>query len=83
MYQTRTESDLRSVCGKGKVVPVRPEDVLGSGGIAPRILGLDGGEWSASRPGRFILGTHWIGRCSEEQKTSLSLPAKEPWSSSQ
>jgi hypothetical protein len=27
----------------------------GSGGIAPRILdlALDGGEWSASRPGRF------------------------------
>jgi hypothetical protein len=39
-----------------------------SGGIAPRTLdlGTDGGEWSASRPGRFIprekaLGTHWIG----------------------
>jgi hypothetical protein len=29
-----------------------------SGGIAPRTLtsALDGGEWSASRPGRFILG---------------------------
>jgi hypothetical protein len=29
---------------------------------------LDGGEWSASRPGRFIptertRGTHWIGSC--------------------
>jgi hypothetical protein len=29
---------------------------------------LDGGEWSASRPGRFTLretahGTHWIGDC--------------------
>jgi hypothetical protein len=22
---------------------------------------LVGGEWSASRPGRFALGTHWIG----------------------
>jgi len=22
---------------------------------------LDRGEWSASRPGRFIPGTHWIG----------------------
>jgi hypothetical protein len=40
----------------------------GSGGIAPRIfdLALDGSEWSASRPGRFIprkraLGTLWIG----------------------
>jgi len=40
----------------------------GSGGIAPAFLTstLDGGEWSASRPGRFTLrerapGTHWIG----------------------
>jgi hypothetical protein len=40
----------------------------GSGGIAPRILdlGLDGGEWSVSRPGRFTPrerapGIHWIG----------------------
>jgi hypothetical protein len=39
----------------------------GSGGIAPRIrLALNGGEWSASRPGRFtprerVPGTHWIG----------------------
>jgi hypothetical protein len=39
-----------------------------SGGIAPRILtlALDGGEWTASRPGRFTPrerapGTHWIG----------------------
>jgi hypothetical protein len=41
----------------------------GSGGIYPRIhtSALDGGEWSASRRGRFIAkeraspGTHWIG----------------------
>jgi hypothetical protein len=40
----------------------------GSEGIAPCILnlGTDGGEWSASRPGRFTPrerdpGTHWIG----------------------
>jgi hypothetical protein len=40
----------------------------GSGGIAPRILtlALNGGEWSASRFGRFTprertLATHWIG----------------------
>jgi hypothetical protein len=47
--------------GKGKVVPVlnwapRHEDVLGSGGIAPRILwppALDGGERSASRTSHF------------------------------
>jgi hypothetical protein len=39
-----------------------------SGGIAPLIFSpsLDGGEWSASRPGRFTSrerapGTHWIG----------------------
>jgi hypothetical protein len=36
----------------------------GSGGMAA----LDGGEWSASRPGRFTArerapGTHWIGVC--------------------
>jgi hypothetical protein len=44
--------------------------VLGSGGIAPRILNLgtrwSGGEWSASLPDRFTPrerapGTHWIG----------------------
>jgi hypothetical protein len=40
----------------------------GSGGIAPLLLisALDGGEWSALRPGRFIPGegapgTHRIG----------------------
>jgi hypothetical protein len=40
----------------------------GSGSIAPHILttALDGGEWSASRPGRFTPReedpvTHWIG----------------------
>jgi hypothetical protein len=40
----------------------------GSGGIAPLILtsALDGGEWSASRPGRFTPrerapSTHWLG----------------------
>jgi hypothetical protein len=44
------------------------KEYWGSGGIAPRIsdVGLDGGEWSASRPDRFIPrerapGTHWIG----------------------
>jgi hypothetical protein len=43
-------------------------DVLGSGGIAPLILTseLEGGEWSASRSGRFTPrerapGTHWVG----------------------
>jgi hypothetical protein len=47
------------------------KDIWGSGGIAPPFLtsALDGGEWSASRSGRFITrerppplsGTHWIG----------------------
>jgi hypothetical protein len=43
---------------------------MGSGGIAPPFLtsALDGGEWSASLPGRFTPGerapdTHWIGGC--------------------
>jgi hypothetical protein len=42
----------------------------GSEGITPRILtsALDGGEWSASRPGRFTSGeattdAHWMGGC--------------------
>jgi hypothetical protein len=60
--------------GKSKVVPVlkqapRHENVLGNGGIAPRLLTstLGGGEWSASSPRRFIRGerapgTHWIER---------------------
>jgi hypothetical protein len=38
------------------------EDIFGNGGIASRIVNLavDGGEWSASRPGRFTprLGVH-------------------------
>jgi hypothetical protein len=29
---------------------------MGSGGIAPLTLALDGGEWSASRPGHFTPG---------------------------
>jgi hypothetical protein len=41
---------------------------FGNGGIAPHAFltsALDGGEWSASCPGRFtprerVLGTHWI-----------------------
>jgi hypothetical protein len=48
------------------------EGILGSGGIAPPVLtsALDGGEWSASQPGRFTPGkiapgTHcrgeWVG----------------------
>jgi hypothetical protein len=39
------------------------EDMWGSGRIAPPLLTwtLYGIEWSASRPCRFIPGTHWIG----------------------
>jgi hypothetical protein len=38
------------------------EDVWGSRGIAPYILNLGiRWRWSASRPGRFIFGTHWVG----------------------
>jgi hypothetical protein len=51
-----------------KVKSSRHEDVYKSGGVAPPLLtsALDGGEWSASRPGRFtrkkrVPGTHWIG----------------------
>jgi hypothetical protein len=42
--------------GRGKLVS--HEDVWGNGGItAPfLILALDGGEWSASRPGHFTRG---------------------------
>jgi hypothetical protein len=40
---------------------------MGGGGIAPLLTSaLNGGEWSAPRPGRLTLGerslhTHWIG----------------------
>jgi hypothetical protein len=61
---------------KDKVVPVlfltehhAMKAYWGSGGTAPIVLltsALDGGEWSASRPGRFTPrerapSTHWIG----------------------
>jgi hypothetical protein len=38
------------------------EDTRGSGGVAPPFLNsaLDGGEWSASRPGHLTPGTHRI-----------------------
>jgi hypothetical protein len=60
--------------GTGKVVPVlnyapRHEGVLWEwryGSTHSLTSALDGGEWSASRPGRLTpreraLGTHWIG----------------------
>jgi hypothetical protein len=79
-----------STWGKGKVVPVHNQapchkDVRGSGGIAPAFstLALDGGEWSASNPGCFTPGTHWIGGWvspragldSGEEKNLLPLPS--------
>jgi hypothetical protein len=49
---------------------LRHEDVWRSGGVAPPFLtlALDGGEWSASHPGRFTSGertpgTRWTGGC--------------------
>jgi hypothetical protein len=40
--------------------------MIGYGGVDVKIhvfltSALDGGEWSVSRTGRFIPGTHWIG----------------------
>jgi hypothetical protein len=72
------------------------EDVWGSGGVAPFLTSTPyGGEWSASRFGRFATGdiaagTHWIGEwvCPRAgmgamQKIKiLPLPGIEPWSSS-
>jgi hypothetical protein len=53
--------------------------VWGSGSIAPPFLtsSLDGGEWSASHPSRFIAGeevptTHWIG-CWVGPRAGLAL----------
>jgi hypothetical protein len=72
-------------------------ETWGSGGVAPPFLTLvlDGGEWSASRPGRFTPeesapGTHWIGGWvgprvrldSMEKRQILPLPGIEPRPSS-
>jgi hypothetical protein len=71
----------------------RHEAVWGNGGIALPFLmsALDGGEWSASRPGRFTpreraAGTHslwgWVGSGAGldavEQRQNLPLPVIEP-----
>jgi hypothetical protein len=65
----------------------RHEGVLRSGGIAPSVLdsALDGGEWSASCPGRFTPrerapGTHWIGgwvgpRAGEDAVVRRKIPS--------
>jgi len=56
------------------------------GGAAPRILdfGLEGGEWSASRPGRFTPrgrapGTHWIGGWMSSGARLEAVPGIELW----
>jgi hypothetical protein len=55
----------------------------GSGGVAPPFFtsALDGGEWSASRPGRY---THWIrgwvgprAGLDDVEKRILSCPCRE------
>jgi hypothetical protein len=66
------------------------EDVWDSGDIAPPFLtsALDGGEWSASFPGRFTPGetapgTHWTGGSVgprtglDAEKRKISLPRRE------
>jgi hypothetical protein len=57
----------------------------GNGGIAPPFLAsaLDGGEWSASCPGRFIpeeiiLGTHWIGDWLWKEENPRSFGNRTP-----
>jgi hypothetical protein len=60
----------------------------GSGGIAPPFLtlALGGGEWSASRPGERVPGTHWIGGCvghrAGEEEKNVGMPGIEPGPSS-
>jgi hypothetical protein len=60
--------------------------VLGSGGIAPPFLtsALDGGDWSASRPGRFTPGTQCLWGClgptsglETLEKRNISCPCLE------
>jgi hypothetical protein len=65
---------------------------MGDGGAAQPFLtsALDGGDWSASRPGGFIpeeraRGTHWIGgrlgsraALDAVEKSLLPLPGIEP-----
>jgi hypothetical protein len=63
----------------------------GSGGIGPPFLtlALDRGEWSASRPGRFTLVTHWMGGWlgpragldAVEDRKILPLAGIKPWMS--
>jgi hypothetical protein len=62
---------------------------MAGGGAAPPFLtsALDGGEWWASRPGRFTPGAHWIGgwvgtraglHAMEKRNTSCPCPESNP-----
>jgi hypothetical protein len=62
------EDRMKHKCSKDKVVPCLTnsalchEDVWESRCIDPHILDISTRwRWSASLPGRFTLGTHWIG----------------------
>jgi hypothetical protein len=81
--------------GSGSLIIQAPRhEDMGSGGIAPPFLtsALLEGEWSASRPGRFIPGeiappgTHWMGGWDDlragldvvESRKVIPLPELEP-----
>jgi hypothetical protein len=77
-----------SVKSTGTTLPLplsRHEHVWRNGSIAPRIINLDGCEWSGSRPDRFtsgkgILCTHWIGswvgpRAGLDAVTKTNIPS--------
>jgi hypothetical protein len=75
---------LTSIQNKVPVLKWEPrhEDVLWSGDICPRSLdvGASGGEWSASRPGRFApreraAGSPWIG-CWVDSRAGLDATVK-------
>jgi hypothetical protein len=65
----KRNSSCKIIGVNGKVVPPRHVGVLGEwmySSMHSLTSALYGGEWSASRPGRFTLregapGTHWIG----------------------
>jgi hypothetical protein len=100
---TSVKGTVIRVRKKGKTVPALNQALcheaihIGEWGIVLPFLtsALDGGEWSASRPGCFTLrerapGTNWIGECvgpkagldAMEKIRTLSLPGIESWQSS-
>jgi hypothetical protein len=62
---------------------------MSSGGTVPRILSLDGGGWSTTRPNHGTqeergLGTHFSGICSRVQgRPRRRVPQNSPWSTVQ